>query len=314
MPELRHLRAFVAVAEERNFTRAAEKLSYAQQAISKAVAQLELELGVSLLRRTSHDVELTPAGTALLETGRRVLAAADAAFDGAQAVGRGIDGTLHIGCTPAVGPGTRREIRRLLHDKAPKLSIAFREIRPHEVDRVLLDREAGFVLARTHRAHPDLDMLELDATPAWLCVPAGHRLATASAVRLADLDGERLLTWNPVGTPYTDHLVDQLAKAGARVEAVVSRVTGGEDPPELREAGAVAFLPAGWRAGDAVVHKPMEGEEVQLPLLMLWRTGDWPPPFAGSRSGWLEAREVTIVGHPAGERRLGTSPPSWPSA
>lgn len=120
-------------------------------------------------------------------------------------------------------------------------------------------------------------MVELDATPAWLFVSADHRLATASAVRLTDLDGERLLTWNPVGTPYTDHLVSQLAKSGARVEVVESRVTGGEDPPDLQAAGAVALLPAGWHAGEGVVPKPLEGEQVQLPLLMLWRTDDLTP-------------------------------------
>lgn len=277
MPELRHLRAFVAVAEERNFTRAAERLSYAQQAISKTVAQLELELGVTLLRRSSHDVEATPAGAALLDAGRKVLAAADAAFAEAQAIGQGAAGTLHVACTPAVGPATRRDIRRLLRDAAPGRSIAFREIRPHEIDQVLLAREAEVVLARTHHAHPAVDGAELAGSPAWLFVPDDHRLAAAPTVRLADLDGERLLTWNPVGTPYTDHLISQLAEAGARVEAVVSRVTGGEDPPELEATGAVALLPAGWGAGDGVVRKRLEGPTLRLPLLLLWRADEATP-------------------------------------
>jgi DNA-binding transcriptional LysR family regulator len=61
-PDLRHVRYFLAVAEELNFTRAAERLFVGQQAVSKSVRQLERELGVTLLERTSHDVALTPAG------------------------------------------------------------------------------------------------------------------------------------------------------------------------------------------------------------------------------------------------------------
>lgn len=277
MPELRHLRAFVAVAEERNFTRAAERLSFAQQAISKAVAQLETELGVALLHRTTHEVELTPAGVALLEAGKHALAAADSAFDQARAIGTGVAGTVQIGCTPAVGPATRREVRRLINDLVPEMSIAFREIRPHEVNRVLHDRHVEFVLARTHRADPAVNSVELEPTPASLFVPHDHRLAGASTVRITDLDGERLLTWNPAGTPFTDHLVDRLAEAGARVEVVVSQVTGGEDPPELRRTGAVALLPGGWQAGEGAVRKILEGPQLSLPLMLLWRMGESTP-------------------------------------
>src|ERR1044072_4185323 len=81
MPELRQLRTFVAVAEERNFTRAAERLHLGQQAVSKSVAQLERELGVTLLERTTREVRVTAAGAVLLEAGRGALAAADDAFE-----------------------------------------------------------------------------------------------------------------------------------------------------------------------------------------------------------------------------------------
>ena len=81
MPELRQLRAFVAVAEELNFTRAAERLHLAQQAVSKSVGQLERELGVELLERTTREVRLTAGRRrAARAGGRDALAAADAAF------------------------------------------------------------------------------------------------------------------------------------------------------------------------------------------------------------------------------------------
>lgn len=81
MPELRQLRAFVAVAEELNFTRAAERLFLGQQAVSKSIRQLERELGVVLLERTTHEVRLTAAGAELLRDGRGALKAADTAFE-----------------------------------------------------------------------------------------------------------------------------------------------------------------------------------------------------------------------------------------
>jgi DNA-binding transcriptional LysR family regulator len=101
--ELRHLRYFVAVAEERSYTRAAERLHVVQQSVSAAIKQLEMELGVQLLNRTSRRVELTPAGEALLEQGRYVLGAAERAWQAAQAAGREVIPELAIGYNRSLG-------------------------------------------------------------------------------------------------------------------------------------------------------------------------------------------------------------------
>ena len=272
MPELRQLRAFVAVAEELNFTRAAERLFLAQQAVSRQVAQLESELGVELLERTTHTVSLTPAGESLLADGREVLLAADAAFAQAQAVAQGLTGTLRIGVSPAVGTQVRAETVRVLRENAPEVSVAFHEVRPGELAQVLRDRVVEAALVRTAPDLPELDEAALRPTPAALYVPVGHRLAGGRAVRLAELDGERLLTWSRTGTPYTDLLVSRLAAAGARVEPVQSRVTGGADAPALDDSGAVALMPEGWPAGEEAVQVPL-AEPVDLPLLLLWPAG-----------------------------------------
>jgi DNA-binding transcriptional LysR family regulator len=284
MPELRQLRTFVAVAEELNFTRAAERLALAQQAVSKSVGQLERELGVALLERTTREVRLTPAGSALLEAGREALAAADAAFDLAQAVGRGLAGTVQVGVTPAVGPATRDEVGRVLRDGAPELSVSFREVRPGEVRQVLRDRTVDLVLARTSRDPPDVDSASLRPSPVELFVPAGHRLASAATARLAELDGERLVTWSRPGTPYTDLLVTRLEAAGARVEPVQSPITGGGEPPDLTETGAVALMPAGWPTGERNARVAIE-DDVSLPLLVLWPAGLPSPAVERLRAG-----------------------------
>jgi DNA-binding transcriptional LysR family regulator len=272
VPELRHLRAFVAVAEELNFTRAAERLHLAQQAVSKSVRQLERELGVALLERTPREVRLTAAGTALLEAGRDVLVSADAAFNRARTVGRGLAGTVRIGITPAVGADVRDEVARALRGNAPDVLVSFHELRPGEVPGKLRDHVVDLVLARTERGAPGIDSASLRPSRVELLVPHGHRLAGATTVRLAELDGERLLTWSAPGTPFTDLLVDRLTAAGAQVEPVQSRVLGGQQPPDLTETGAVALMPAGWPTGEDNVRLRIE-DEVSLPLLVLWPAG-----------------------------------------
>jgi hypothetical protein len=128
----------------------------------------------------------------------------------------------------------------------------------------------------------------LPPTPATLLVPAGHRLARSDDVRLADLDGERLLTWNPPGTPYTDLLLSRLAAAGARVTPVQARITAPDNAPEVAAANAVAIMPVGWPVGnDAAEVKLLE--RVDLPMLVVWAVGASTPFVrrlrAGMRSG-----------------------------
>jgi DNA-binding transcriptional LysR family regulator len=284
MPELRQLRAFVAVAEELNFTRAADRLHLGQQAVSKNVRQLERELGVVLLERTTRDVRLTEAGSALLASGRDALAAADAAFAQAQAAGRGLEGTVRVGVSPAVGPAVREQVVRVLRAGAPDLSVSVREVRPGELAELLRGRALDLALARTAPDAPEVESAALHPSRAVLLVPETHRLAGGGPARLADLDGERLLTWSRPGTPYTDLLIARLAAAGARVDLVEARVTGAAGLPELTEVGAVALVPEGWPRGEGVAELAL-ADEVTLPLLVLWPTGAPAPAVQRVREG-----------------------------
>ncbi len=154
-----------------------------QAAVSRTVAALERELGVTLLERTSHAVRLTPPGEELLGSGREILAAADAAFVRTRAVGAGGVGTVRIGVSPAVGAAVRTEVVDGLTRDAAGVSIAFHEVRPSEIAALLRDRKLDLVLARTVPDSPELDSAPLPPTPAALVVPAGHRLAGRSGVR-----------------------------------------------------------------------------------------------------------------------------------
>jgi DNA-binding transcriptional LysR family regulator len=288
VPDLRQLRTFVALAEELSFTRAAERLFVGQQAVSKSVRQLERELGVELVERTTHDVRLTAAGAALLEAGRPALAAADAAFAAAREAGQGLTGTIRVGVSPAVSPLDRQEVVDVLRRGAPDVSVSLLEVRPRDVRRLLRARELDLVLARTSDDAPDVDSAALRPTPAVLCVPTGHRLAGADPVALAQLDGERLLTWSPPGTAFTDLLLTRLAAAGAQVEPVESRVTGSTGLAELADRDAVALMPAGWPPADDVAQVAL-ADDVTLPLLVLWPTGAPSAAVRRVREGMTQA-------------------------
>jgi DNA-binding transcriptional LysR family regulator len=284
VPDLRQLRVFVAVAQERNFTRAAERLHLAQQAVSKSVAQLERELGVELLERTSREVRLTAAGAALLDAGPPALAAADRAFARAREVGRGLEGTVRVGASPAVGSAVLEDVARVLREGAPHLSVSVVEVRPAEIPRLLRDRDVDLVLSRTDRGAPEVQSASLRPTPATLAVPADHPLASAGEVSLAQLDGRRLLAWSAPGTPFTDLLVSRLASAGASVELVESRVTGTPALAQLAEQDAVALMPHGFAAPAGVVEVPIR-DDITLPLLVMWAAGPAPAAVQRIRAG-----------------------------
>lgn len=277
MPELRQLRTFVVVAEELNFTRAAERLFLGQQAVSKSIQQLERELGVTLLERTTRDVRLTAAGEELLRSGRSALTAVEAAFDAARRVGRGTAGEVRMGVSPAVSPGEREAAVAVLRDGAPELTVALVEVWPEQARALLRQRDVELVLARTAPEAPDVRSARLAPSRAALYVPAGHRLAAhADPVAVPELDGERLLTWNTAGTPFTDLLLTQLAARGARVEPVRARVSGmASSFADLAALGAVAVAPPGAQRPDDVVELTLAGDLV-LPLVVLWPAGAHP--------------------------------------
>jgi DNA-binding transcriptional LysR family regulator len=140
-PDLRQLRSFVAVAERGSFTRAADDLYVAQQAISQQIKALESALGVTLLRRTSRRVELTPAGKVFLADCRRVLAAADRAVRRVQEAARGEVGTVRIAYTLTAAWQTVPALLSRLGERYPQLTVQAREVFADDIPRLL--REDG---------------------------------------------------------------------------------------------------------------------------------------------------------------------------
>ena len=192
--ELRHLRYFVAVAEELNFTRAAERLHVAQPALSAQIRQLETQLGCELFARTTRKVELTPAGRLLLEDARKIVADADAAVAKVTAAARGQRGSLRINFVAhgAGEPGT--EILRRFEAAHPHVETqAVEGGSLEEIQRQVRDHEADVGFIWLPVLYEELDAEVISTERKLACMHASHPLASKPAVSAQDLQTEPIV-------------------------------------------------------------------------------------------------------------------------
>jgi DNA-binding transcriptional LysR family regulator len=194
--ELRHLRSFVAVAEERHFGRAAERLHMAQPPLSQQIRRLEAELGTPLLHRTTRRVELAPAGEVLLVQGRAILAAVAAAEHDARRAARGEFGHLAIGFTGSATYALLPTLAIALRDKLPGVVLDLRGemLTPAQVAG-LHDGTLDLALLRPPVDDPALAVEVLRREPLIAVLPSGHRLAAAEAVALEELADDPFVTY-----------------------------------------------------------------------------------------------------------------------
>jgi DNA-binding transcriptional LysR family regulator len=197
--ELRHIRYFLAVAEERNFTRAAEKLGIGQPPVSQQIRDLEEELGATLFHRVPHGAELTEPGEAFLIEARTILAGAERAKLAARRAQRGQTGMLSLGLsgTAAFHPLVAGAIRRFRR-RWPDVFLALGEMSTMP----LLERlgrgelDAAFI-------RPTLEDIEgvrlhrLDDERMVVALPARHRLARSRALELKALAQEPFVLFPP---------------------------------------------------------------------------------------------------------------------
>jgi DNA-binding transcriptional LysR family regulator len=197
--ELRQLRHFLAVAEALNFTRAAEDLHLAQQALSASIRRLEDQLGVPLFVRTTRRVELTSAGEVLVEEARKVIAAAAGALEQVRLASEGKRGRLTVGfSTAAGGVGVVREILRTFARSAPDVDV-------RTIEHDFSDPSAGLADGRTQVAFifgplpvGGLASIRLLEEPRLVAVALEHPLASQGAVSGEELQA---LPWLQVPAP-----------------------------------------------------------------------------------------------------------------
>ncbi|MGI9026132.1 MAG: LysR substrate-binding domain-containing protein [Burkholderiaceae bacterium] len=242
--ELRHLRYFVAVAEECSFTRAAERLHISQPPLSQQIAALEDELGTALLTRTSRRVELTAAGAAFLEHAHAILERADQARSHARAIGSGGAGRLEIGLSGSLLLGPMPRIIAAYRRSHPGVEVILHEMTPAAQLSGLRDRKIDLSFTRT-AASDELLASELAWTdPVVVAMPRGHRLHKRRRLELADLKDERFVMLRLDSSGFAKYLHACCLEAGF-VPHVSQQVVESQAIPSLVAAGlGVALVPA----------------------------------------------------------------------
>jgi DNA-binding transcriptional LysR family regulator len=277
--ELRHLRYFVAVAEELHFRRAAERLHVSQPPLSQQIRALERELGVELFKRNRRRVELTAPGRALLEEARTVLAAVDHAVEVTQRVARGEAGELSVGFVGSAMYGALPDVLRDFRVARPGIELALRELPTGAALEALSEGRIDVGVVRPAQVDDGIAIDIVRREAVVVALPDGHALAGRPRLSLRDLTGETLVLLPRREAPGLRAAVDTLGETPGGVQEVteIRTVLG------LVSAGiGVSLVPesvAGVeRAG--VVFLPLAGRAPTVDLALAWREDDPSPALA----------------------------------
>lgn len=274
MTEVREARYFIAVAEELNFGRAAERLHMSQPPLSQAIRAIERRLGVKLLHRTTREVRLTTAGDAFLERCRQLVGASLAADRAAQAAASGLVGELRVGAvTSAVMHPLPRALEqfRALH---PGVHVRVEEIDSHAAVQAVKRRELDVALVRLLSTPADCERRPLLRESFVLAVPEGWPLADRKRLDLAAASDLPWI-WLPrtISPDYHDQVVACCRAAGfapaaqhaARsISSQLALVSAGLGVALVPGDSAASHLPAG-------VRLVRLRSSVQTELAALWR-------------------------------------------
>ncbi|HST43493.1 MAG TPA: LysR substrate-binding domain-containing protein [Conexibacter sp.] len=277
--ELRHLRYFVAVAEELSFTRAAERLHIAQPPLSTQIRALERELGVELFDRSRRAIALTDAGEVLLGEARRLLVQVQQALAATTRAGTGEVGRLTVGFVPSASVGALPSRLKTFRTRHPGVELFLRELPPDELVAALRTGALDLCILYLPFSDPGLEVLTVAREPLVAALPAEHPLAArATPLPVARLRDE------PFVVPARHHMpglnarvMETCRRAGFEPRAVQDDVWLLQTTLGLVAAGiGVALVPASLeklgRAG--VAFRPLRDPGPDVELGALWRAED----------------------------------------
>jgi DNA-binding transcriptional LysR family regulator len=293
--ELRQLRYFVAVAEERSISRAAERLWIAQPGLSTQVRRLENELGIQLLSRHSRGVDLTAAGELFLDRARATLTAAEEARATGANLEAGVIGTVRLGIGTEAPARLTPALLAAFSDDRPDVEVTVSESFSGTILRDLRDGRLDAVLAPSASGSADLRSLRLDPEPLVVLASAGHPLGRPGPILAEELDGQRIvITGHRDGAGHDRAVADILDGLG--VAADLHR--GGPGPAlysAVAAGDAVALTTAAAARGNDVLVRPLEPPR-SVRHALLWRA-ETPAPALAELIRTAEAGIATA--HPA---------------
>ncbi|WP_063059904.1 LysR family transcriptional regulator [Nocardia sienata] len=291
----RDLRYFAAVAEQLNFTRAAESLFVSQPALSKQIRALEQQLGAPLFDREGRSVRLTPVGEALLPHARQMLAAWESAYIDVEAAKAGQRATLAIGISTSPGRGLLPAVRARFAAAHPAAKPVLRQIGWLDPTAGLADgsTDVAFVwlpLAGAER----YEWVVVAREPRVVALPESHRLARCDVVEFPELLDEPFLALPESARTLRDYFL-AIDERGGRPPVIGGEISSTEETYEaVRGGDGVVLLAAGNAplvAHEGVVVRPVHGVSPSE-LALAWRRDDIRPLVRG----YVEACRSALAG------------------
>jgi DNA-binding transcriptional LysR family regulator len=296
MLDLRQLRYFVTVAETEHVGRAAEQLRISQSPLSRQIAQLEKNLGLTLFERTQQRIRLTRDGSVFLSEARALLRHADRLENLGRRLGRGEEGGLCIGyVADAMHTGVLPGALRRLQEERPAIHVALYSMPAAEQFEGLRQRSLDIALVgeAPDRDDPVLRSAPLLEDPLLLALPAGHPLAAHETVTAEDLDGQPWIAIEKPGDPaWRDAFVASCVASGftpdVRLDAAEPLTALGLVASGLGLALVQRSMLRG--ATEAVTVRELPWHKASVHLWAVWHSVDLRPVVASFRKTVLSAR------------------------
>jgi DNA-binding transcriptional LysR family regulator len=272
--ELRHLRYFLAVAEELHFGRAAQRLGIAQPPLSQQIQRLEQVVGARLFERTSRRVQLTDAGRTLMAEARPVLAAAQAAVESARRAARGETGELRVAFAATVMFLDLPRVIREFRQRYPGVHLDLREMPTGPQLQALRQGDIDIGFVREPSPDPALEIVTVMREPLRIAVNKSHPLAARPTLAVRDLAGEPFVLFPEVLAPGLYAQVIGLCRGAGFVPNIIEESRELYTSVSLVEAGVgVSILPAsveklGWRG---VRYRAIPSAAAETRIAAAWR-------------------------------------------
>jgi DNA-binding transcriptional LysR family regulator len=281
--ELRHLRYFIAVAEELHFTRAAMRLHIGQPPLSHAIQVLEADVGARLLERSKRWVRLTEAGRLFLADARKILAMTEQAAETARRAERGEAGELRIGFTYST-PLTPlfADVINRYRQEFPQVTLTLHEmatLRQLEAigERVL---DLGFIRPPELAISPGIKLTTLREDPLVVVLPVGHPLAAQAKIAIRELENESFVMYPPGAGTGIYPQIFRLCRAAGFVPRIGQTAGEASTIIGLVAAGSgITLLPASFDRirMDGVCYRPLSDPDATTMLLLAQRAGEYAP-------------------------------------
>jgi LysR family hca operon transcriptional activator len=278
--ELRHLRYFVAVAEEGSLTNAAERrLHTAQPSLSRQIRDLELEVGVKLLERGARGIELTAAGRTFLDHARLALLQVEAAGDAARRAAQPEKAVFVIGFLTGAEVVWLPEVLRILREEQPGIEITLSSQSSPDLAGALMRGKVDVAFLRREAQAPGLTFKFLIKEPLVAVLPKNHRLAANKEIKPQDLVGETYITPTRVA-PVLKAVIDgYAAKSGITLKPEYDAENLSSAMSLVASTGGVTLLPlyAQNMLSSSVVLRPLQGQPPTIDLVMGYSKSNTSP-------------------------------------